>query len=107
MGPMIFLGVFFTFLFAGTVLILTFGYQAVEEERAKTGKASTEAPAPRVRSSRFFGPVRPAEPATPDEAMLMRVQRYLDAEQAIAEQFVSEPSVESLYRGAEERVHLN
>ncbi len=90
----IILTVFLVFVFGAILLILGMGYRSMEEERGKKLTQEFElACGPTVPiPSRLNGRAAPL-----DDALLMRVQRYVDREQALADAFVSQPSVETLY----------
>lgn len=100
----IMVGVLFTVLFGGLLLAVVLGYRNVEENRAlrqeeeelwRFGLDGT--PTARLRA-RLVSPETASGPATDQDAMVRRVQNYIESEQSLADQFVSQPSVESLYR---------
>lgn len=90
----IILTVFLVFVFGAILLILGQGYRSMEEER---GRALTK------EFEQVCGPALPipsrlnGRTAQLDDALLVRVQRYVDREQALADAFVSQPSVETLF----------
>lgn len=89
-------------LFGAVFLILALGFRSIEQERAAREADETAESDKLIPIPRFFaraGRGRAASPAEPvEDAVLHRVQRYLRDEQALADEFVSEPTVERLYR---------
>ena len=53
-----------------------------------------------ARIPRFFVVSQPTSPRRGplDEALIRQLQQYLEAEQLLADEFVLQPSIESLYR---------
>ena len=100
------IGGLFSFLFVGALLMLYFGAQSIGEELEKRAREARELQARATRVSRFFVVQPPPRPETGkiDEAFVWQVQRYLDAEQTFADEFVLEPSLESLYRESGRRL---
>lgn len=98
----ILIGGLFTFLFGGLVLILFFGAQRIEEELAQRAREAETIRVDAARIPRFFVVTQPALPAVGrvDEALLGQLQQYLTAEQTLADEFVLQPSMESLYRNS-------
>jgi len=96
----ILIGGLFTFLFGGLLLILFFGAQRIEEELAQRAREAQKIHADAAGIPRFFVVTQPAVPAVGrvDEALLLQLQQYLTAEQTLADEFVLQPSMESLYR---------
>lgn len=93
---------FLAFLFVSMTLILFFGYKGIEEERAKRALDSVEGWPDDLYVARFLAKSPRTEadrvPEAAREAVRQRVQCHLDAEQRVVDEFVSQPSVESLYR---------
>ncbi len=92
--------VLFTFCFGGMVLIVFLGARRIEEEFDAKAAQERTLRAEAARVPRFFVITQPAAPRVGplDDAFLGELQQYLDAEQVLADQFVTQPSVESLYR---------
>jgi len=95
-----------TFLFGGMLLILIFGAQGIEAEREATRREARKARPQLARIPRSFVVSQPARPQgeKSHDAFAAQLEQYLEAEQMLADQFVSEPSLESLYREAETRL---
>ena len=87
-----------TFFFGGIVLILASGARSIEEERSKREVPQLEA----WENSPFF--VRPmtqisSPPEEPvEDSLVMEIEQFLREEWDVAAQFVTEPTVENLYR---------
>lgn len=92
--------VLFTFGFGGMLLILFFGAQRIEDEFKERVRETEEIRAQAARVPRFFVVTPPPPPRVGpfDDAFLWQLQQYLDAEQTLADEFVLQPSLESLYR---------
>jgi hypothetical protein len=102
----ILIGGLVTFLFGGLLLILIFGAQQIEADREAARREARKARLDAARIPRFFvvnQPVAP-RPAVVDEAFASHVRAYLEAEQMLADEFVLQPSIESLYRGSATRL---
>lgn len=99
-------GGLFIFLFGGMVLILFFGARRIEDELSERAREARQIGAEAARIPRFFVVTQPAGPegGRVDEAVLWQVQQYLTAEQTLADEFVSQPSIESLYRDSGRRL---
>jgi len=105
MGSTLVFWLFLTFLFGAGMLILLLGYRGIEEQRARDEQRQAEqlqAARDRVPAPRFFV-VQPATelPSTGpllNDALLASLESYVRSEQALAAQFVDEPSIDSLYR---------
>jgi hypothetical protein len=95
-----------TFLFGGMLLILIFGAQSREAEREAARRDARQARLHLARIPRFFVVNQPARPQgeKPHDAFAAQLEQYLEAEQVLADQFVSEPSLESLYRDSDTRL---
>ncbi len=93
-------GGLFAFLFGAMVLALFFGARSVEDQFNERAQEIEKIRAEAARIPRFIVVSQPPAPhAGPlDEKLFWQVQQYLDAEQQLADQFVLQPSVESLYR---------
>ena len=102
----ILIGGLFAFLFTGLLLAVFLGAQRVEEELKERAREAVQMREQATRVPRFFMVNRAASPRVGplDEAMLWQVQQYLDAEQTMADEFVLQPSVESLYRESGRRI---
>ncbi len=106
MGSTAVFWLFLAFVVGAGMLALMLGYRSIEERRAREEeqrRADELRAAENVAAMpRFF--VRPvvSESSTIvpvfDEALLADFESYVRAEQALAAQFVNEPSLDSLYR---------
>ena len=92
--------VLFTFAFGGMVLIIFLGARRIEEEFKEKARETQAIRAQAARVPKFFVVTPPGAPRVGpfDDAFLWQLQQYLDAEQTLADEFVLQPSVESLYR---------
>ena len=99
------IGALFTFLFGGMMLMLFFGARSIEEEFNERQREVSKVRADAARIPRFIVVGQPTRPRSGplDEAVLRQVQQYLDAEQLLADEFVLQPSMESLYRDSGRR----
>lgn len=99
------IGGLFTFLFGAMMLILVFGARRIDEEFNEKAQEIQKIRADAARVPRFIVVSRPPSPRSGplDEALLWQVQQYLEAEQLLADQFVLQPSMESLYRDSGRR----
>ncbi len=99
-------GVLFTFAFGGVLLILVLGARRIEDELEARAREARQILADAARIPRFFVVTQPAGPRVGrvDEALLWQLQQYLDAEQMLANEFVLQPSIESLYRESGRRL---
>lgn len=92
-----------TVAFGGILMILAFGYRSIEAERARKGEGATTTP-DLAQVPRFFAHLESNETAAPreaiDESAVRRFEEYIRNEQSLAADFVSEPTVERLYRGS-------
>lgn len=90
----------FAFAFGGMLLILVLGARRIEDELKERAREVREIRADAARVPRFFVLTRPAGPRVwrVDEALLGQLRQYLAAEQTCADEFVLQPSIESLYR---------
>jgi|MudIll2142460700_1097286.scaffolds.fasta_scaffold116610_2 hypothetical protein len=102
----ILIGGLFALLFAGMMLAIFFGAQRAEEEFKERAREAQEIREQAARIPRFLVVNRPTSPrpAPPDDALLWQVQQYLEAEQTLADEFVLQPSIESLYRESGRRI---
>jgi hypothetical protein len=93
------LGGLFMFTLGGVLLILLLGARRIENGRRERAREAQEIP-------RFFVLTPPAGPRIEqvDEALLWQLQAYLDAEQVLADEFVQQPTIESLYRESGRRL---
>lgn len=97
---------FMAFLFGASVLALVMGYIGTEERRAqeKREQAVQDQLAAQAMAMipRFFARPDATHPATAgvtlDDRLLADLESFVQAEQTLVTQFVSEPSVENLYR---------
>lgn len=96
----ILVGVLFTFLFGGMLLIVVLGASGIQDELEKRTHLEPDARARAAAIPRFFVLTQPGEVREGhlDEALVGQLQQYLEAEQTLAAEFVSQPSMESLYR---------
>jgi hypothetical protein len=99
----------FAFGFGGMLLIVVFGARGIEEQLEARARADRDIRTEVARMSRFLVTNRIARPPVGrmDEAMLSRVRQYLEAEQMVADEFVLQPSVESLYRDSGTRLTVH
>jgi hypothetical protein len=99
------IGALFTFLFGGMLLMLFFGARRIEEEFNERQSEIKKVRADAARIPRFIVVSQPTRPRSGplDETILQQVQQYLDAEQLLADEFVLQPSMESLYRDSGRR----
>lgn len=100
------IGALFTFALGGLVLILVLGARRIEDELEERARATQAMRANAARVPNFLVVRRPtdARVGRVDEALLRRVQQYLEAEQILADEFVLQPSIESLYRESGRRL---
>jgi hypothetical protein len=101
------LGFLFAFLFGAMLLMLALGARNIEQEWEKREQEVHRQVAEERGAVRFFAPAWPSIPQTerqPDEALLLRVAKYLETEQSLAEAFVSQPSIENLYRDSSRKL---
>ena len=96
----ILIGVLFTFAFGGMLLILFLGARRIEYELTERAREARKIRADAARIPRFFVVTQPVSPAAGrvNEALLWQLQRYVEAEQILADEFVLQPSLESLHR---------
>jgi len=96
----IIIGGLFTFAFGGLVLILVLGARRIEDELEERARKAREirVDAPRVPHFLVVSQPTGSRVGRVDEALLWRVQQYLEAEQMRVDEFVLQPSIESLYR---------
>jgi hypothetical protein len=103
----ILIGGLFVSLFAGMMLAVFFAAQKAgerfAEERAHDAREIREQAA---RIPHFLVVSPPVSPrlAPLDEALVGQLQRYLEVEQTLADEFVLQPSIESLYRESGRRI---
>jgi len=95
--------VLFAFMFGGMLLIVVFGARRIEDELEERARETQEIRAQAARIPRFFVITQPPAPRMGplDDAFLGQLQQYLDAEQTCANEFVLQPSIESLYRASD------
>jgi hypothetical protein len=100
------LGGLFIFTLGGTLLILLLGARRFENGRGERVRETQEIGAEAARIPRFFAVTPPADLQIEqvDETLLGQLQEYLDVEQGLAEEFVREPTIESLYRESGRRL---
>lgn len=100
------IGGLFTFLFGGMMLMLFFGARRIEDEFNETQRQMNKVRADAARTPRFIVVSPPTRPRSGplDDAILLQVQQYLDAEQLLADEFVLQPSMERLYRESGRRL---
>ena len=99
------LGALFAFGFGGVLLILVLGAQRIERELQ--ARAAEEIGAQAERLPRFFMVTPPPGPqdGPPDRLLLWQLQQYLRAEESLADEFVLQPSVESLLPRLRQEAH--
>lgn len=109
MESTMFLLMFLGLLFGGMILVLVMGYLGTEEQRAREDRereaeAAISAESVAVLPSFFAeldpGASSPAHPAYSDR-LLVDLETYVRAEQAVVTRFVNDPSFASLYRRAD------
>ena len=100
------IGVLVTWMVLMTVI---FCIQAWVHEKPKKAPDLDDVLPGRVSVRRFFAsePAQAGETRAVDEGTVRCVQRYLMTEQDLVEQFVSQPSVETLYLESDRRISLN
>jgi hypothetical protein len=95
------------FFFGGIVMILGLGLKNMEEERAKSNSGLLEA----LDGPHFFArdvsdrTVSLVENA--DDSLVLAIEEFLKEELNVVNRFVSEPSVENLYRHVSRVAILN
>lgn len=96
----ILIGGLFTFFFGGLILILILGARRIEDELEQRQREAETVRARATYVPRFFVVTQPApaQGVKLDEAILGRLQQYVEAEQILADEFVLQPSVDTLYR---------
>ena len=105
----ILIGGLFTFAFGGMLLIVVLGARGIEDELKARAHQENEVRAVAARIPGFFFANQPAggELGRQDEALIGRLQQYLEAEQLLADEFVLQPSIESLYRESGRRLTIH
>ena len=105
----ILIGGLFTFAFGGMLLIVLLGARGVEEELKARARQENDLCTAAARIPAFFFANQPAgsELGRRDEALIGRLQQYLEAEQLLADEFVLQPSIESLYRESGRRLTVH
>jgi hypothetical protein len=110
----ILIGGLFTFAFGGMLLIVVLGARKVEDELKERAKEVHDICADAARIPRFFLANQPADYAVAgheigrlDDALVGQLQQYLEAEQHLADEFVLQPSIESLYRESGRRLTVH
>lgn len=100
------IGGLFTFLFGGVLLIVLFGAQEIEADLKAKEREARKVRAAGAHVPRFFVISQPAgsQAGKIDEAFASQVQHYLETEQVLADEFVSQPSMENLYRESGSRL---
>ena len=93
----LFLTIAVTSILSAGICAAVFGAALRRSEQPASEGATPPRPA-RVRAQRFFfGEEVAARPSVPAETLLAQVVRHVHQEQAAAESFVDEPTVESLH----------
>lgn len=87
-------------LFGGMFLGLLLSYR--ETEAARTTRAS----APGVHDAAALYGWRAADAALAEELMLRQIEHHLRREAMLAEQFIDNPSPQTLRSGADVRLHM-
>ena len=103
------IGGLFMFLFGAMVLMLVFGARGIEAEFNEREQEIQRIRADAARIPRFIvvSPPTGARSGPLDEGLFWQVQQYLEAEQLLADQFVLQPSMESLYRDSGRRLTVH
>lgn len=92
----------------GVAMTVIFCWQSFRSEsKAPPAQVGELAQHARSRSAFLAAPAERTAPSRLDERAVIQVQRYLEGEQTAVEQFVSHPSVETLYRRADRRIGMN
>lgn len=86
-------------LFTGMFLALLFSYREIEEKRA-------QAPPAQVRSPALYG-WQGHSKAMAEELMLRQIEHHLRREALLAEQFVMDPSQQTLRAGEDLRLGVH
>jgi hypothetical protein len=96
----ILIGGLFAFMFGGMLLMLFFGARGIEDELNERARETREIRKQAARIPRFLAVTHPAiaQIGRVDERLLSQLQQYMEAEQTLANEFVLQPSIESLYR---------
>ena len=96
----ILIGGLFAFLFGGMLLMLFFGARGIEDELDKRAQEARAVRNQAARTPRFLVITQPAvrQIGQIDERLFSQLQQYMEAEQTLANEFVMQPSIESLYR---------
>jgi hypothetical protein len=102
----ILIGGLFTFAFGGMLLILFLGSRRIEGELEERAREVEKIRADAARIPRFFVVTQPTGHGAGrlDDALLWQLQEYVEAEQVLADEFVLQPSIESLYRESGRRL---
>jgi len=110
----ILIGGLFTFAFGGLLLIVVLGARRVEDELKERAKEVHDICADAARIPRFFLANQPAghevaghEIGRSDDVFIGQLQQYLEVEQHLADEFVLQPSIESLYRESGRRLTVH
>jgi hypothetical protein len=100
------LGGLFMFTLGGVLLILLLGARRIGNGRKERAREAQEIRAEAARIPRFFALTPSANPQIEqvDETLLWQLQEYLDVEQVLADEFVQQPTIESLYRESGRRL---
>ena len=100
------LGGLFMFTLGGMLLILLLGARRIGNGRRESAREAQQIHAEAARIPRFFVVTPPGRPQIEqvDEALLWQLREYLDAEQVLADEFVRQPTIESLYRESGRRL---
>ncbi len=105
----ILIGGLFTFAFGGMLLIVVLGARNIEDELKARARQENDIRTAAARIPGFFFANQPmaSEAGRQDEALIGRLQQYLEAEQHLADEFVLQPSIESLYRESSRRLTVH
>ena len=115
MGSMIAFGLFFSFLFGATMLMLVMGFVNTENKRVQEQKAR-EVEDQRFAQimatmPRFFAKPDsnelPSASSAFDDRLLANLERFVKSEQALVTLFVNEPSIDTLYRQPSSSLEIN
>ncbi|MBI4584128.1 MAG: hypothetical protein HY717_08905 [Planctomycetes bacterium] len=99
------------FTVGATLFIMLVANEGIKAAQDKEAEERKYADRELARMPRFFSRLPPVDRAQQrirvDDQTLARFEQYLKAEQELAEEFVSEPSLASLYRDWEKPLTLN
>lgn len=99
----------FVFCFGGLMLIIFLAATKIEETVVEMERDTTRLGADAAGIPRFFAVTHAsgADAGKVDEEFVGRLREYVESEQSLADAFVSQPSIESLYRETAPRVTVH